>query len=105
MENIIQDFCTAWQTFNAELIIRHLSKDFVYDSQWVLSSLNCNGYKEYLLGKFQTLKKNGVQIEASIVDDSYRGGIILKLNQNGFVCFYRIRVKDGKVIKGDLCMF
>lgn len=104
-EKIIEDFCTAWQTLNADLIIRHLSNDFVYDSQWVFESLRYFGYTNYIQGKFQTLKEKGIQIEASVVDDPYFGGKILKLNQNGTVRYYRIEVTDGKVVKGDMCMF
>ena len=37
MNSIIEDFCVAWKTLDAELIIKHLDDSFVYDSQWVLS--------------------------------------------------------------------
>lgn len=105
MEHIIKDFCSAWQTLDAELITRHLADCFVYDSQWVFSSLDCNGYKDYIQGKFQTLKDKGIKIETSIIDDPHLGRKMLMLNQNGSVCYYRIKVAEGKVIKGDLCMF
>ena len=105
MDNIIEDFCVAWQTLDAELIIKHLDDSFVYDSQWVFASLDCNGYKDYIQGKFETLKNNGIQIDASIVADPYLGDKMLMLSQNGQTSYYRIKVKNGKVIKGDLCMF
>ena len=38
MNNIIEDFCVAWQMLDAELIIKHLDDSFVYDSQWVFES-------------------------------------------------------------------
>ena len=56
-------------------------------------------------GKFATLKKNDIRINASIVEDTYLGGQMLVLGQNGQSFYYRIKVKNGKVIKGDLCMF
>lgn len=105
MDDIIKDFCVAWQTLDAGLIIKHLDDCFVYDSQWVFASLDCEGYKEYIQGKFDTLKEHGIQIEASIVDDPYQGGQMLMLCQNGQPSYYRIRVKNGKVVKGDMCMF
>ena len=37
------------------------------------------GYKEYIQGKFQTLKRNRITIEAEIVEDSYMGGKMMKL--------------------------
>ncbi len=102
---IINDFCVAWQTLNAELIIKHLDDGFVYDSQWVFASLDSSAYKDYIQGKFDTLKKNGITIDASIVEDPYLGGSMIMLKQNGQPCYYRIKVKNDKVIKGDLCMF
>lgn len=94
MSNIINDFCLAWQTLDAELITKHLSDDFVYDSQWVFSSLDCKRYKDYIHGKFQTLKDRGIKIETSIVDDPYCNEKMLKLNQNGNICYYRIKIID-----------
>lgn len=105
MNNIIEDFCVAWKMLDAELIIKHLDDSFVYDSQWVFESLDCNGYKNYIRGKFATLKKNNIRINASIVEDTYLCGQMLVLGQNGQSFYYRINVKNGKVIKGDLCMF
>lgn len=105
MQDIINDLCKAWETLDAELIIKHLDNDFIYDSQWVLYSLNCNQYKEYIQGKFKTLKNNGIQIKASIIDDPYIRGTMLKLNQNGNIYYYRIKIVDDKVIKADMCMF
>lgn len=106
MDTIIDDFCKAWQTLDASLIIKHLDKAFVYDSQWVFESLDYNGYISYISGKFETLKRNGSIIEASVVDDPHFGSKMLKLVQNrSAVCYYRIKVQDGKVVKGDLCMF
>ena len=105
MNSIIEDFCVAWQILDAELIIKHLDNSFVYDSQWVFESLDCNGYKDYIRGKFATLKKNGIQRNASIFEDPYLVGQMLMLGQNGQSSYYRIKVKNRKVIKGDLCMF
>ena len=104
-EYIIKDFQKAWQTFNASYIIKHLHPDFVYDSQWVFESLDYTGYVDYILGKFRTLTLSSSKIETRIVKDQYEGGYMLELIQNNNKCYYRIKVKDGKVIKGDLCMF
>lgn len=105
MEQILKDFQQAWIELDAELIIKHLDPSFRYDSQWIFDSLDYNGYIEYIKGKFLTLKNNRIQIEASIIDDNNFGGKMLKLNQNGNFCYYRIKVAKDKVIKGDLCMF
>ena len=104
-DNILKDFCMAWKTLDAGLIIKHLDDSFVYDSQWVFASLDCEGYKEYIQGKFETLKGHGIWIDASIVEDPYGGGQMLKLDQNGKTVYYRIKVKNGTAVKGDMCMF
>ena len=106
MNDVLLDFCKAWQILDANLIIKHLDDNFVYDSQWVLSSLDCSGYKDYITKKFNILKEKGCCINALIVDDPYfQGGRMLKLIQDNNVCYYRIQISNNKVIKGDLCMF
>lgn len=87
------------------MIIQHLSPDFQYDSQWVFESLNYSQYIDYIRGKFKTLKDKEIKIGVEIVDDTYMGGKMLRLLQSGQSVFYRIVIKDGKVIKGDMCMF
>lgn len=105
MNTVIEDFAKAWETFNPELIIKHLSPDFQYDSQWVFESLDYKGYVDYIRGKFETLKNKKVAIRVEVVDDPYMGGQMLKLIQSGEPIIYRITILDGKVVKGDLCMF
>ena len=46
-KDIIMDFAKAWQTLNTKLIEKHLSSDFIYDSQWVFESLDYKGYIKY----------------------------------------------------------
>lgn len=105
MDKILIDFANAWRTLDSELIIKHLSPDFQYDSQWVFESLDYNGYINYIRGKFKNLKDKGVSIVADIVLDSVTGEKIIRLLQSGDPVIYRIKVRDGLVIKGDLCMF
>jgi hypothetical protein len=106
MNSILLDFYSAWQTFDAELIINHLDNNFVYDSQWIFESLNRNEYADYIRGKFQTLRSKNAYIDVSIVDDPYNpGDCMLKLIQGSNICYYRVKIHENKVIKGDLCMF
>lgn len=106
MDSILLDFCKAWQTFDADLIIQHLDDGFFYDSQWVFESLNRDEYANYIRGKFQTLRDKNASIDVSIVDDPYNpGDSMLKLIQGSNICFYRIKAVENRVIKGDLCMF
>lgn len=104
-ESITKDFAKAWETLNADLIIRHLSPDFKYDSQWVFESLDYKGYIEYIRGKFKTIRKSKSKIEVRIIHLSESKGIIAIRQDKGDPVFYVIQIKDKKVIKGDLCMF
>lgn len=104
-ESITKDFATAWQTLNADLITKHLSPDFKYDSQWVYASLDYRGYIEYIRGKFTTIRKSKSEIEVRIVHVSETKGIIAIRQDKGEPAFYVIQIKNGKVTKGDLCMF
>ena len=45
INQIVEDIAKAWETLDAELIIANLDETFVYDSQWVLESLDYDGYK------------------------------------------------------------
>lgn len=105
MYTVIDDIANAWRTFNPELIIKHLSPEFQYDSQWVFGSLDYDGYIDYIRGKFESLRQRNTIIDVEIVDDPYCGGQMLRLIQAGKPIIYRIKIKDGLVIKGDLCMF
>ena len=66
MNKIIIDFANAWKTLDPELVIKHLSTDFQYDSQWVFESLDYNEYISYIRGKFNNLKNKGVTIGVKI---------------------------------------
>lgn len=73
---------------------------------WVLESLDYEGYKDYIREKFKAIKKSSSGLEVTIVPDIHLGGSMISLKQgDGDPIFYRIDVKEGKVIKGDLCAF
>ena len=101
---ILADFTEAWSTLNPELIIQHLSPKFIYDSQWVFNSLDYHEYKDYIRGKSETIRKTGSSVKAEMGYNE-RGELLIQLNQGGNIAFYRIRVENNKVVKGDLCMF
>lgn len=107
--DVITDFAEAWNLLDAELIIKHLDPSFQYDSQWVYSSLDYNGYIDYIRGKFQTIKMQRIPVSAAIVDDPYKGGQMIRIVQSidgkDSIVYYRIKINNGKVVKGDLCMF
>ena len=105
IDEIIIDFANAWRSLNPELIIKHLSPDFRYDSQWVFESLDYNRYINYISSKFNLLRDNGISIRVNIIINSSTGEKALQIFQSEEPIIYRIQVRDGMVIKGDLCMF
>ena len=104
-EELVAIFAQAWRTLNPELIIENLDESFRHDSQWVLEYLDYHGYIDYIRGKFHTIKRRNAGVKVEIVPDPYQGGNMLALTQGSSTVFYRIQVKDWKVVKGDLCAF
>lgn len=110
-KDFVDNITNAWNQLNAELIIKNLDESFIYDSQWVFDSLDYRGYIDYIRGKFATLKNSNSIIKAETVADSYMGGYMTKIIQTNpmtnesAVGFYRIKVDNDKIVKGDICMF
>ena len=104
-EVLVAIFAQAWRTLNPELIIENLDESFRHDSQWVLEYLDYHGYIDYIRGKFHAIKRSNAGVKVEIVPDPYQGGNMLALTQGSSTVFYRIQVKDWKVVKGDLCVF
>ena len=101
-EQIVHDLATAWRTLNPELIIKHLATTFQYDSMWVFESLDNEGYAKYIRGKFHTIKKTGSQLTIQEV----LGRKAISISQDGKdPIYYVIKIKDGKIVKGDLTAF
>ena len=104
-EELVAIFAQAWRTLNPELIVANLDQSFIYDSRWVFESLDYSRYIDYIRGKFHTIKRRNAGVKVEIVPDPYQGGNMLALTQGSSTVFYRIQVKDWKVVKGDLCAF
>lgn len=81
-----------------ELIIKHLDKSFIYDSQWVIEKQDYQRYIRYIRHKFTTISDSGDIPSVEIVENN-----ILRLQQNEKPpIFYSIEIKDGKVIRAHL---
>lgn len=105
-EELVAIFAQAWRTLNPELIVANLDQSFIYDSQWVFESLDYSGYIDYIRGKFQAIRNTNSNLQIEVVRDPYEGGSMIKITQfNNQIAYYRIKVKEGKVIKGDMCAF
>lgn len=105
-EELVATFAQAWRTLNPGLIIENLDESFRYDSQWVLEYLDYHGYIDYIRSKFEAIKNTHSNPQIEVVHDPYEGGSMIKITQYGTqVAYYRIKVKEGKVVKGDMCAF
>ena len=98
-------FAEAWRKLDAEIIIPYLAPDFEYSSCWVFSSLDCQGYIDYIRGKFEAIRKSNSQV---VVEKGYNelGESAVVLTQDGERRAYlTIAVEDGKIKRADLMPF
>lgn len=106
-QQLLEILAHAWKTLDASELVKYIHPEFQYDSQKVFASMYADEYPSYITGKFKTLRKNGSKIEVSTVKDDYFGeGNMIKLVQDeNTVAYLRIKVRDGKICKMDMCMF
>ncbi|AEC02372.1 hypothetical protein Spico_1156 [Parasphaerochaeta coccoides DSM 17374] len=95
----------AWVNLDATELVKHISLDFQYDSQWVFNSMYAEEYPSYIKGKFETSKRTGVFPSVSLVNDTHSPGGMLKLEQQGNPPGYlRIQCSEGLICKIDMSM-
>lgn len=104
-EKYLQILFEAWKNLDASELIKCLDEDFRYDSFWVFDYLDDDGYKEYIVGKFQTLRSHHAKVQVTLVPDSSFGGQMLKLVQGNDVAYLRIKCSESGIYKMDLCAF
>jgi len=58
----------GWDTLNPEEYLTLLDKNYEYGSYWVSEpNLTLEKYKEYIVGKFETIKKSSTKPEISVI--------------------------------------
>ena len=94
-------FAQAYQMYDATIIDNDLADDMHYASMWVFHEMTSKQeYMDYLTGKLQTLKKNGVRMEFQIVQGMMHEKALLVTNDEapegkfGFVADFN---EEGKV--------
>lgn len=111
--NLLNQFILSWNALNVFHIKEHISKDVIYESQWVLNSIK--GKSEvlnYLKRKFETIKK---EMKSKLIliyavigylpSMNFKPCIILsqiisdKLNQ----VIILIEVNESKISRIDIC--
>jgi hypothetical protein len=102
-DTILDDICEGWNLLEPTLIIKHLSDDFMYESQLCFGILDFDEYSDYLIEKFSTMSSKGEFVEAEIVADEHSEcGKMILLDNGDNIAFFRIETEDGLVVKGDL---
>lgn len=106
-QQLLEILAQAWTSLDASELVKYIHSEFQYDSQWVFAYMYAEECPDYITGKFNAIKKSGSNVEVSIVKDSYFGnGNMIRLVQDGDkVAYLRIKTKDGKISKMDMCMF
>lgn len=100
-ELFLTKLAEAYQTYDASIIENYLADDMHYASMWVFHEMTSKQeYMDYLTGKLQTLKKNGVRMEFQIVQGRIHEKALLVTNDEapegkyGFIADFN---KEGKV--------
>lgn len=103
-DNLIDLFVKAWRNLDAEIIIPYLAPDFEYTSCWVYSSLNHQGYIDYIREKFATIRNANSQI---VVEKGRNeiGKPAVVLTQGKEKVYLTIEVEDGKIKRAVLMPF
>ena len=106
-QQLIEVLAQAWTRLDASELLKYIHPEFQYDSQWVFASMYAEEYPNYITGKFNAVKESGSTVDVSVVNDNHFGeGNMVKLVQDGDkVAYLRIKAKDGKICKMDMCMF
>jgi len=100
-ELFLNKLAEAYQTYDASIVVDYLADDMHYASMWVFNEMTSKQeYMDYLTGKLQTLKKNGVRMEFQIVQGRMHEKALLVTNDEapegkyGFIADFN---KEGKV--------
>ena len=100
-ELFLNKLAEAYQTYDASIVEDYLADDMHYASMWVFHEMTSKQeYMDYLTGKLQTLKKNGVRMEFQIVQGRMHEKALLVMNNEasegryGFVADFN---EEGKV--------
>ena len=102
---ILNDIAQAWNKLDAGLIIKHLYESFTFNSLWADGTLNKDKFCEHISNIFSHIKMHNIQISASIVDDPYCGGEMVKLCWGNNTSYFRILLEGHQIIKADMRAF
>jgi len=97
-------YAEAWKTLDAELLFPLLSDDFTYGSMWVFEELGLDQFKDYLRGKFDTIRRTGAAPEVKVAV-AENGDTCVWLNQNGNIAWIHLKEGNGKLTSAYMMAF
>jgi hypothetical protein len=101
---LAEKYAEAWRKLDAEIIFPFLADDFTYGSMWVFQELDLEGYKTYLRGKFDAIRKTD---SAPDVKTGYseNGDVCVGLNQGGRNAYIHLKEENGKLKSAYMMAF
>ena len=98
-KRITEIVCQAWNELDASLLESILSEDFEYISVWVFETMKGKDrYKDYIKGKFETIRKGNNPVSAEVVFQEEIDKYIVVLNQGGKWVALEPTIQDNMLI-------
>lgn len=105
MDQILNDFCQAWLTYDSELIFKHLADDFTFINHLSQATLDLVGYKNHINSKFEIFRTRESIYDVNILDDPFFGGKMVQISQDGNSIFYRFQISDNQIHQAILSIY
>jgi hypothetical protein len=102
---IVKEIAKGYNNLDSSIIESLSSVDIIYESQWVINSIN--GSKQvfsYLAHKFKIIKKSETEMYAEIAYFGEEPCIVLAQNSKANpVATLRITIENNKIVRLDIC--
>jgi hypothetical protein len=102
---IVKEVAKGYNKLDSAIIEAIASNEIIYESQWVINSIN--GSKEvfsYLAHKFEIIKKSATEIHAELAYFGEEPCIVLAQNsKENPVATIRIKIENNKITRIDIC--
>lgn len=102
---IVKEVAKGYNKLDYSIIEAIASNEIIYESQWVINSIN--GSKEvfsYLAHKFEIIKKSATEMHAELAYFGEEPCIVLAQNsKENPVATIRVKIENQKITRLDIC--
>ncbi|MBK6836110.1 MAG: hypothetical protein IPG89_18290 [Bacteroidetes bacterium] len=102
---IVKEIAKGYNNLDSSIIESFSSDDIIYESQWVINSIN--GSKEvfsYLAHKFEIIKNSATEMHAELAYFGEEPCIVLAQgSKENPVATIRVKIEDNKIARIDIC--